>query len=268
LEILRPRLPRGPFQAALFDFDGTLSLIRRNWQQVMVPLMVDVLALCPTSESRAELETLVTDFVTRLTGRQTIYQMMRLAEEVTLRGGEPLAPLEYKRMYHDRLWEQVSLRLRDLQSGALPPDALTIPGSRELLLGLQARSCDLFLASGTDLNYVQDEVRALQLDQYFGERIFGALDDYRKFSKALVLEQMTRELGYAGEKLVGFGDGFVEIEEIRKVGGLAVGVASDENQPGQIDRWKRQRLIEAGADVIIPDYQELGPLFDYLGWTS
>ena len=41
IEIIRPDFPRGNFRAVLFDFDGTLSLIRRNWQDVMIPMMVE-----------------------------------------------------------------------------------------------------------------------------------------------------------------------------------------------------------------------------------
>ena len=40
MEILRPDLPRGRFRSVLFDFDGTLSLIREGWPQVMIPMMV------------------------------------------------------------------------------------------------------------------------------------------------------------------------------------------------------------------------------------
>ena len=39
LELLRPNLPRGRFRAALFDFDGTLSLLREGWPRVMTALM-------------------------------------------------------------------------------------------------------------------------------------------------------------------------------------------------------------------------------------
>ena len=39
IEILNPRFRRGPFRAALFDFDGTLSLIREGWARVMAELV-------------------------------------------------------------------------------------------------------------------------------------------------------------------------------------------------------------------------------------
>src|SRR5262245_38443226 len=93
IEVLRPDLPRGRFRSVLFDFDGTLSLIREGWPEVMIPMMVEVLAQTGTSETEAELTAAVDEFVMRLNGRQTIYQMIQLADEVTKRGGRPLEPL-------------------------------------------------------------------------------------------------------------------------------------------------------------------------------
>ena len=62
-----------------------------------------------------------------------------------------------------------------------------------------------------------------------------------------------------------FGDGIVEIELCKKVGGYAVAVASDEIQKTSIDRWKRQRLLEAGADLVIPHFLDNNnQLFDFL----
>src|SRR3984893_6221354 len=101
IEVLSPDLPRGRFRSVLFDFDGTLSLIREGWPQVMVPMMVDVLRQTGTRETDQELTVTVEEFVMRLNGRQTIYQMIQLAEEVARRGGRPLDPLQYKHRYHN-----------------------------------------------------------------------------------------------------------------------------------------------------------------------
>src|SRR5436190_4403294 len=57
LEIVNLNHPRGPFRCAVFDFDGTLSLLRGNWQGLMVPMMVETLAATGTCESLAELTT-------------------------------------------------------------------------------------------------------------------------------------------------------------------------------------------------------------------
>jgi beta-phosphoglucomutase-like phosphatase (HAD superfamily) len=262
IEVIRPEHVRGGFRAVLFDFDGTLSLLRRNWQDTMIPMMVDILAETGTTETREQLSIHVEEFVMRLNGRQTIYQMIQLADEVARRGGNPLEPLAYKHRYHDLLWRQVSERIESVRSGMVPPDQLTVPGTRELLQALQDIGLTLYLASGTDLKYVRDEVAVLGLARFFGERVYGALDDYKRFSKGMIIQQIVREVGVPGSQLLGFGDGFVEIEEIKKVGGLAVGVASNEETRQGINDWKRRRLIQAGADLIIPDYRGLTRLLD------
>src|ERR671932_103146 len=59
IEVLRPGLPRGRFRSALFDFDGTLSLIREGWPQVMIPMMVGVLRRTGTAETEGELSAAV-----------------------------------------------------------------------------------------------------------------------------------------------------------------------------------------------------------------
>ena len=102
IEIIHPNIVRGRIRHALFDFDGTLSLIREGWQDVMIPLMVEWLLETPDHESEAELTAVVKEYVTRLTGKQTIYQMIQLAEEIRKRGGQPKDPLEYKYLYLDR----------------------------------------------------------------------------------------------------------------------------------------------------------------------
>ncbi len=265
MQILNPNHPRGPFRAAVLDFDGTLSLLRRGWQQVMIPMAVEYLAATGTSETEAQLQQVADDFVTRLTGKQTIYQMIQLAEEVGRRGGQPLEPLTYKHEYHNRLWQSVSQRIDAVREGHTPAEAMTVPGSRPLLERLRQHSIACYLASGTDIAYVQDEVALLELEEFFAGRIYGALDDYRKFSKAMIIARIIEETGVPGNEILGFGDGYVEIEEIRKVGGLAIGVASDEFAREGIDDWKRTRLVEAGADIIIGDYRELDALGEQIG---
>src|SRR5262249_30792776 len=255
IEVLRPDLPRGRFRGVLFDFDGTLSLIREGWPQVMIPMMVDVLKQTGTAESEAELSRQVEDFVVRLHGRQTIYQTIQLADEVRKRGGTPLEPLAYKHRYHDLLMERIRSRIVALESGRATAEEWTVPGSHALLEGLKRRGVRLYLASGTDLQYVRREAELLGLTPYFGEHVYGALDDYKNFSKKMVIERILNEHRLSGEELLGFGDGFVEIEEVRRAGGVAVAVASDEVNRRGVNAWKRDRLVRAGADVVIPEYR-------------
>jgi phosphoglycolate phosphatase len=263
LEIIHPDVARGRIRHALFDFDGTLSLIREGWQDVMIPMMVELLLQTPEHEGEVEIYAVVKDFVTRLTGKQTIYQMIQLDDEIVKRGGAAQDPLDYKRMYLDRLWTRIEDRVAGLKAGRLDPEAMMVPGALDMLKALRARDVTCYLASGTDHAYVVDEAAALGITGYFAG-IYGAHDDYKRFSKKLLIEQIIREHELAGPEFSAFGDGFVEIEDAKAVGGLAVGVASNEAERAGIDTWKRQRLIEAGADIIVPDFRESASLVAYL----
>ncbi len=227
----------------------------------MVPLCVEQLRVLQTGESEAELTAVVEEFVWRLTGKETIYQMMALAEAVRSRGGAPLDPLVYKKMYLDLLGLKIAGRLHDLRAGSVDPERYLVPGSRALLQTLAARNMRLYLASGTDDPNVKEEAHLLQLDHFFGDRIFGAQDDLRSFSKALLVRQILSTTGgVQPNELLVFGDGFVEIEEVKKVGGVAVGVASREPDCFSVDEWKRDRLVGAGADFVVPNYVEIEEL--------
>src|SRR5205823_1186645 len=116
-----------------------------------------------TSETEAELTVAVEEFVMRLNGRQTVYQMIQLADEVRRRGGTPLDPLLYKHRYHDLLMERIRGRLADLEAGRAAAEDWVVPGSHELLEGLRRRGVALYLASGTDLKYVRHEADLLGL---------------------------------------------------------------------------------------------------------
>jgi phosphoglycolate phosphatase-like HAD superfamily hydrolase len=190
--------------------------------------------------------------------------MIQLAEEVRRRGGRPLEPLAYKHRYHDLLMGRIRGRLAALESGEARPEDWTVPGSHALLAALRSRGLRLYLASGTDLKYVRREAELLGLTPYFGEHVYGAMDDYKNFSKQMVIERILREHGLRGEELLGFGDGFVEVEEVKRVGGVAVAVASDEVNRRGVHAWKRDRLVRAGADVVIPEYRNHERLLRYL----
>jgi phosphoglycolate phosphatase-like HAD superfamily hydrolase len=264
IEVLHPNLPRGRFRSVLFDFDGTLSLIREGWPQVMIPMMVAELCQTNSKETLQEMTEVVEDFVMRLNGRQTIYQMIQLADEVRRRGGTPLDPLAYKHRYHDLLMQRIQNRLHALEAGAARPEDWTVPGSHRLLEALRRRGLVLYLASGTDLKYVRQEAELLRLTPYFGEHIYGALDDYQSFSKQMIIERILRDNDLHGVELLGFGDGFVEIEGVKAVGGVAVAVASDEAARRGVNLWKRNRLVQAGADLVVPDFRCHEHLVKYL----
>ena len=237
----------------LFDFDGTLSLIRTGWQSIMVPMMVEVLLECRPGDDIEQVRSAVQESVFRLTGKDTIYQMEELHRQVLERGGKPLPPLAYKSEYLRRLRQAIADRLNGLRRGTIDPDALLVPGARTFLEALRERELRLYLASGTDHADVLEEARLLRIDGFFGDSIFGAQDDY-SFSKALLVRRILASSECAPAELIGFGDGFVEIEEVKKAGGVAVGIATCEPDCIEIDVWKQRRLALAGAAYIVPNF--------------
>ncbi len=264
IEIFR-ELPRGTrFKSALLDFDGTISLVREGWQQIMKPYFCEVLQETQNAGSVEEIESCVNDFVDFLTGKQTIYQCIKLAEEITARGGKPLDPQAYKDEYHARLLKRIQHRLDGLQNGSIKPEEMVVPGSFELLSGLRERGVTVYIASGTDEEYVFNEARLLGVTPYCNGGIYGAQQDYKVFSKKMVVNNIIKNNHLSGSELLGFGDGYVEIENVKEAGGYACGVASNESTRSGIDAWKRNRLMQAGADIIIPDYGDPEKLFSSL----
>jgi phosphoglycolate phosphatase len=264
IEVRNPEMPRGRMRFALFDFDGTISLVRAGWQDVMIPMLVEKLAELHTGETEQQLYRLVKDFVVTLTGKQTIYQMIRLAEEIRKRGGTPRDPLVYKREYIERLWQRIEGRVKALQDSTCRPEQMRVPGSLELLQELSDRGIALYLASGTDIEYVRSEAELVGVAHFFEPHIYGALDRHQDFSKQMVIERIITDNNLHGPELCAFGDGYVEILNVKQAGGIAVGAATDEYKRYGVNRWKRNRLAQAGADVIVPDFRRWRPLVAYL----
>ncbi|MBI4907698.1 MAG: HAD family hydrolase [Acidobacteria bacterium] len=260
MEILTPGAHASNAKIVLFDFDGTLSVIRSGWVETMVPMMVEVLAELNTGEKEEDLTELVREYVGRLTGKDTIYQMIELATEVTRRGGTPLDPLVYKRRYLDLLWVRIKDRVESLAAGKANPEQYLVPGARALLESLKERGLKMYLASGTDDADMKREAQLLDVARYFDGGCHGALDAYKSFSKGILVQRIIDSAEARGEQFLAFGDGFVEIECVKKVGGLAVGVATDEPECLRVDEWKRKRLVGVGADFIVPNFLALDHL--------
>ncbi|MEM3716618.1 MAG: HAD family hydrolase, partial [Candidatus Bathyarchaeia archaeon] len=68
----------------------------------------------------------------------------------------------------------------------------------------------------------------------------------------------------SGDELLVVGDGPVEIRSAKSRDAIALGVASDEVNRHGLNLRKRERLIGAGADIIIPDYTRYDDLISFL----
>src|SRR5262249_38810492 len=153
-------------------------------------------------------------------------------ELVRAAGGDPHHPDEYQRIYNERLAEAAADRVRALQAGG-ERDRHTVPGASSFLDALAARGLTLSLVSGTPHPELVVEANLLAVSAHFGPRVHGPLDSIdRDFTKRAAIHALVAEHGLDGETLLAVGDGPVEMTETKALGGLAIGVASDESAPG------------------------------------
>ncbi|MEL7673223.1 MAG: HAD family hydrolase [Chloroflexota bacterium] len=264
LEIANLQVRLGRVRHALFDFDGTISVIRRGWEAIMIALMVEM--ICEGQPQPAGLEDEVAAYVDRSTGILTIEQM-RWLEEAVLRYGlaqQPRSAREYKRLYNERMLQPVRARLAQLESTGshAATDTLMIAGVKAFLEGLYARGVTLYLASGTDHVFVQEEATALGVSELFGAHIYGARDESQADSKERIIQRILAENDLHGAELLVVGDGPVEIFHARSREAIALGIAANEEQRRGLDPRKRARLLAAGADFIITDFSHSQELLD------
>ena len=266
IEIVHDDVALGAFKHGLFDFDGTISILREGWQEVMAPLMVEM--ICGEHEPTLQIEEAVKEYIDDSTGIQTILQMERLAEMVKEYGLVPedqiLDAQGYKSIYNGRLMKSVDERLGQLERGEKQSEDFTLRGALAFVKMLYERGITLYLASGTDRGYVEHESRVVGAAPYFKGGIFGALRTFQEYSKDKVIKEILKDYNLHGSELFVVGDGPVEIRNAKDNGALAIGVASDEVAGHGLNAHKRERLIRAGSDIIIPDFGDGEELVGYL----
>ena len=266
LHILHPEVEArlGRVRHALFDFDGTLSVLRQGWEPVMEAVMLA--SICPGQDPTPDLVAEVRAVIDATTGQLTIIQMRWLAEAVRRYGyvAEPLTASGYKARYLDALMVSVSRRVERLESGLAPATDYLMSGALDLLRGLAGRGVTLYLASGSDHAGVVREAAALGLAPFLGGGMYGALDASEANGKERIIQRILDEHHLAGDELAVIGDGPVEMIEARSRGALALGVASDEVARSGWNPAKIERLTRAGADLLIPDFAHAAELVDLL----
>jgi phosphoglycolate phosphatase len=185
-------------------------------------------------------------------------------ERLRERGVRPPGAEALLRVYQGRLDALIAERTDRIASGKARREDFVVHGARGLVEALAGRGLTLIILSGTVEHRVKEEAELLDLARYFGNHIYGGTADVAQSSKRAVISRLLREEGIAGEHLLSFGDGPVEVKVTKAAGGLAVGVASDEEQNGSgaMQPEKRRVLAAAGADVLIPDYRDAAALME------
>lgn len=240
---------------AVFDFDGTLSLLRRGWPQIMQQLYIDYLPVNAAAGTAHAARCY--DEIMALNGRPTRCQMERLAAMREDMGHDRIDVQDLHREFASRLGQQTSRRIEAVQTGEATQDDWLVEGARGLLSSLQQQGMVLALLSGTDEQSVRRECRLLGIDHFFGARIRGARPTDENFEKRDFMRVWLDDLSLESHELMAFGDGPAEIRAAHELGGLAVAIATDEyrNRTRSMDRHKRNQLVRHGAQVVMASFR-------------
>lgn len=259
---------RPAIEYAVFDHDGTISVLREGWEVVMEACMIDAITGGKDCDDIERIRTRCREFITKSTGIQTIQQMAMLVDIVRREGLVPeekiLDAKRYKAIYNDALMAHIEQRLRDVSEGRTPVEDATIAGSVKLLRILSEAGVKIWLASGTDIDDVKHEASLLGYAECFTGGIFGSVGDMKNDPKRQVLRNILATEGVDMHKTVIFGDGPVEMREARENGALAFGVLSDEKRRSGWNEAKRKRLVGAGADILVPDFSQYEQIAQFL----
>lgn len=261
---------RPALEYAVFDHDGTISVLREGWEEVMEKCMMQAVTGGRRFDDdlTAKIRSSSRDFITRSTGIQTINQMAMLVGIVKKWGlvpeAEILTPQQYKDIYNDALLAFIAQRVENVKRGVLTPADVTVAGSIAFLRTLAENGVRIYLASGTDQEDVRREAELLGYADYFTGGIYGSVGDMHNDPKRQVLQRILAAEGVDTQRLAIFGDGPVEMREAHDKGALAVGIQSNEIRRYGWNESKHKRLLQAGADLLIPDLTEYKKIASFL----
>ncbi len=281
IEIINPDIlnsfSRYP-KICIFDHDGTISVLRQGWEEIMIEVMIEAISGDKYSSlSSKEIEKITNqskELIEKTTGVQTIIQMKELVKLIEFNNyverDKILDAWDYKKIYNDRLLITVAKRKEKFFNQQISIEDVTIKDSLKALDTFSQNGSKVYLASGTDKQDVIDEATFLGYGQYFTGGIHGSVGNIEMDPKRKVIKDLISEIECSENietcECVVFGDGPVEMREAKKHGLIAIGIISDETRRWGKNLAKRERLILGGADILIPDFSSLDKLSDLLGW--
>jgi phosphoglycolate phosphatase-like HAD superfamily hydrolase len=250
----------------MFDFDGTVGLLRAGWHDVLLSFHTEVLRATPRGKEMEvnSILKLIKEYIETNIGKPPVYQSYSLVNAVRELGGEPCSAEEYNEIYSQRLSALCEPRRESLRRGLANANDFIVSGVVRMLAMLRTRNIKIYMASGTEEHFISEDVKLLRIDNFFDGGVFGSQPDPAAFSKKIMVERILAENKIDGSELLGVGDGATEIIAVSEAGGFNIGVASDENGKQIVDTWKRRQLINAGADWIIPNYNDTNQLEERL----
>ena len=250
-------------RAIIFDFDGTISTLRHGWEAIMENYMYEMIT-GNTEIINNELMNEIKSYIDQSMGIQTIYQMQWLKEKATLKNKTKILDIwEYKTGYNDKLMEVVREKTKKLISKELFPKDFRIINSKEFIKDLYNLGHKLFIASGTDHDDVINEMKVLEIFEFF-EDVKGAPTKKIACPKEAIVKHLMEDLNYKGNEIAIIGDGKIEIEIAVRINGKAIGMATEETYQLEVNKRKRKKLIEAGAHIIVPHFKDKEAIIQWI----
>ncbi len=238
---------------AAIDFDGTMSLIRIGWQQVMHGVMQA--ALLPHYPDSARLDSEIYTYIAHSTGQPSIIQMAWVDEQVILYGGPTRGAQAYLDLFSHAMRDRIDQKIASIHDDA-SADALMVPGAREFLQLLAYNNVRIALVSGTEHIHLLRESAALRIDHFFDAGIHGPGPHNPGFTKGDAMAALIDTYQVAPARFLSVGDGPVEIMAGKSLAGYSLAVASHEASGG-LDDDKRRHLIAAGADAVVANLRDI-----------
>ncbi len=264
MEIIRPlEVTRLDIKVVIFDFDGTISTLRQGWEEVMENLMLD--KITGNNKPSEQIKNEIVNYIDESTGIMTIYQMKWLEEKVREYGlnSQTKDKWDYKEEYNKRLLKKVNLRREKVKNGTYNSKKYLVQGSQEFLQVLNSLNLQICLVSGTDHPDIIEEAQLLGVKEYFS-LIKGAPVKSMDSSKEKVLKHLLKEEKFEPGQMVIIGDGKVEISLAAEKGIPSLGMATNEKTGRGVNEWKRNRLIDAGANAICGDFKNYKDILKWL----
>ena len=113
----------------------------------------------------------------------------------------------------------------------------------------------MYLASGTDQVYMREEARLLDVARYFDGGVYGALDDYKSFSKKILIQRVIASApSAAAMSSWASATATWRSKTSRKWAAWRWAWPPPSRSARPSTQWKRERLAGVGADFIVPNF--------------
>lgn len=258
---LRSEIVTRRLRIAVFDFDGTISWLRHGWPSFMAATFRESLKRAGVTASDIDLDRIIYG----MNGKPSIVQATSLADLIQQRGGQRPDPEIIRMTFQERLDFAIAERQEQIRSGRTSADEYLVAGAKPFLARVLQLGFDCFILSSTVQDRVREEAELLGILEYLTpDRIIGSTGDASAFSKQTEMRKMLERCNAIGSELISFGDGPGEAIAAQTLGGVAVGVCTDEDINGSAvpHPQKLTLLWDAGVDAAIADFRGAAALLE------